>query len=156
MNQSINNNPEYALSQECIAKGHGKFPYVIVRKSHAVYTQMPIHFISQKPVGLTGIFVNSDSDDVLENSSYLLAIALEYKGHLDTHTKCKNRMCLVLSPTQAYFFEEDEILFSTSIPTGGCLLNNKEEVIAMGNPHFAASSEALKDEGSKNYKEINK
>jgi hypothetical protein len=136
MNQSINNNPEYALSKESIARGHGKFPYIIVRKSHAVYMQVPIHFITEKPIGLSGIFVNSIFDDALQNSLYLIDIAMEYKENIDSKSGHKNRMCLVLSPSQAYFFEEDEILFSTSIPSGGTLLNNSEWVIAMANPHF--------------------
>lgn len=141
MNLSSNNHSEHALSAESVAKGHGKFPYIIVRKSTAVYIQMPIHFIAEKPVGLTGIFVNSTLDNDLENASYLLDIATEYKEHLESKNTSLQRMCLVLSPTQAYFFEEAEILFSTSIPTGGMLMNNKEEVIALGHSHFVSNRE---------------
>jgi hypothetical protein len=136
MNQLINNNPEYALSKESIAKGHGKFPYIIVRMHHAVYMQMPIHFIAEKPIGLTGIFVNSPIDDILENSSYLMKVATEYREHLDSKKNQKHRMCLVLSPLQAYYFEENEIRFCTSIPSGGTLVNSSKNVIAMANSHF--------------------
>ncbi len=136
MNQSINNNPEYALSKESIAKGHGKFPYIIVRMHHAVYMQMPIHFIAEKPIGLTGIFVNSQFDDALQNSPYLIDVAAEYRENLDSKKNQIHRMCLVLSPLQAYYFEEDEIRFSTSIPSGGTLVNSSKNVIAMGQSHF--------------------
>jgi len=136
MNQSINNNPEYALSKESIAKGHGKFPYIIVRMHHAVYMQMPIHFIAEKPIGLTGIFVKSEFDDILQNSPYLIDVAAEYWDHLNSKKNQKHRMCLVLSPSQAYYFEENEIRFSTSIPSGGTLVNSSKNVIAMANSHF--------------------
>jgi hypothetical protein len=136
MNQSINNNLEYSLSKESIAQGHGKFPYIIVRMHHAVYMQMPIHFIAEKPMGLTGIFVNSPIDDILENSSYLMKVAIEYREHLDSKKNQKHRMCLVLSPLQSYYFEENKIRFSTSIPSGGTLVNSSKNVIAMANSHF--------------------
>ena len=136
MNQSINNNPEYALSKESVARGHGKFPYIIVRMHHAVYMQMPIHFIAEKPIGLTGIFVNSQFDDALQNSPYLIDVAAEYKQDLDTKNNRNHRLCLVVGKDQAYYFEEDEIRFNTSIPTGGTLVNSNKQVIAMANSHF--------------------
>jgi len=136
MNQSINNNPEYALSKESIAKGHGQFPYVIVRMYSTFYMQMPIHFVSEKKEGLKGIKVLTDEENFIDNFPYLIEVASNYKRDLDAKNNLNHRLCLVVGKDQAYYFEEEEIRFNTSIPTGGLLVNNEQEVIAMANSHF--------------------
>jgi hypothetical protein len=45
-------------------------------------------------------------------------------------------MCLVEVPKTAYYFDEDEIEFSTSIPSGGALLTQDSKVIAMNVKHY--------------------
>jgi hypothetical protein len=45
-------------------------------------------------------------------------------------------MCLVEGPKTAYYFDEDEIEFSTSIPSGGALLTQDSKVIAMNVKHY--------------------
>ena len=46
------------------------------------------------------------------------------------------RMCLVEGPETSYYFDEDEIEFSTSIPSGGALLTQENKVIAMNVKHY--------------------
>ena len=45
-------------------------------------------------------------------------------------------VCLVLSPNSAYYFEEDGMQHSASIPSGGTLVNSQQQVIAINHPHF--------------------
>ncbi|MFM2316043.1 MAG: hypothetical protein RLZZ155_375 [Bacteroidota bacterium] len=136
MSTSKNNETGFSLSSESIAEGHGKFPYIIVRMHYAIYMQMPIHFIPKKMEGLRGIMVNSQFEDQAANFPYLLDIASEYKQSLDAKNNRNHRLCVVLSPEQAYYYEENEIRFSPSIPFGGTLVNSRQEIIAMGNSHF--------------------
>lgn len=136
MSLSDNNNIGATLSKENIAKGYGQFPYVIVRMHYAIYMQMPIHFISEKKEGLRGIMVHSESANLIDNFPYLIEIAADYKRSLDAKNNRNHRLCVVLGEEQAYYFEEDQIRFSTSIPSGGTLVNAQKQVIAMGAPHF--------------------
>jgi hypothetical protein len=143
MSQSDNNSIGATLSPDDISKGHGKFPYVIVRMHHGIYMQMPIHFISEKKEGLNGIMVKSEATNHLDNFPYLIRIASDYKRNLEMKNKAETKLCLVVAEYHAYYFSENEIRFSTSIPTGGTLVNAQQLIIAMGAPHFIQSSNPL-------------
>ena len=136
MSHSDNTDIGVSLSPEAIAQGHGQFPYVIVRMHYAIYMQMPIHFVSDKKEGMKGITVKSDVENFIDNFPYLIEVAAEYKRSLDTKSNRNHRLCLVVGKDHAYYFEEDEIRFNTSIPTGGTLVNSDQRVIAMGHEHF--------------------
>jgi hypothetical protein len=136
MNQTDHNDIGITFTPEDIARGYGKFPYVIVRMHYAIYMQMPIHFVSERKEGLKGIFVKSDAENNIDNFPYLIEVAAEYKRHLDTKDNRNHRLCVVVGKDQAYYFEEDEIRFSTSIPSGGTLVNSEQKIIAMAHDHF--------------------
>jgi hypothetical protein len=136
MSQSDNNNIGASLSPEAIALGYGQFPYIIVRMHYAIYMQMPIHFVSEKKEGLKGIIVKSGAEKFVDNFPYLLDVVSDYKRNLDTKNNRNHRICVVVGKNQAYYFEEDQIRFNTSIPFGGTLVNSDQQVIAMGQSHF--------------------
>ncbi len=136
MKQTDHNNIGITFTPEYIARGYGKFPYVIVRMHYAIYMQMPIHFVSERKEGLKGIIVKSDAENFIDNFPYLIEVAADYKRHLDTKDNRNHRLCVVVGKDQAYYFEEGEIRFSTSIPSGGTLVNSEQQIIAMGHDHF--------------------
>lgn len=136
MSQKDKNDIGISLSAEDIAQGHGQFPYVIVRMYYAFYMQIPIHFVSKKKKGLKGIKVLTDAENFIENFPYLIEVASNYKRDLDAKNNLNHRLCLVVGKDQAYYFEEDEIRFNTSIPTGGVLVNSEQQIIAMAHDHF--------------------
>lgn len=136
MNQKDKNDIGITFTPEDIARGYGKFPYLIVRMHYAIYMQMPIHFISEKKEGLRGIFVKSDAENFNDNFPYLIEVAADYKRNLDIKNNRHHRLCVVVGKDQAYYFEEDEIRFSTSIPSGGTLVNSEQQIIAMAHEHF--------------------
>jgi hypothetical protein len=136
MSHSDNSDIGISLSPEDIARGYGQFPYVIVRMHYAIYMQMPIHFVSDKKEGLKGIIAKSDAENFIDNFPYLIEVASEFKRSLDTKNNRNHRLCVVVGKDQAYYFEEDQIRFNASIPSGGTLVNSDKQVIAMGQSHF--------------------
>jgi hypothetical protein len=136
MSQIDNKEIGASLSPKAIALGHGQFPYVIVRMHCAIYMQMPIHFTSVNTEGLKGIIVHSQSENNCNNTERLLEVAAKYKQDLDAKNNRNHRLCLVVGKDQAYYFEEGEIRFNTSLPTGGTLVNSDKQVIAMAQSHF--------------------
>jgi hypothetical protein len=125
-----------SLTSEAIQNGHGKFPYVIVRMFSGIYMQMPIHLVKEHTAKMNGIVVQTKDFGNNENHQFLIEVATNYKLHLDSKGKRKHRICLVLGPNSAYYFEEDRMKYSTSIPSGGTLVNSQQQVIAMNKPHF--------------------
>ena len=136
MSQTDNKEIGASLSLKAIALGHGQFPYVIVRMHYAIYMQMPIHFVSEKKEGLKGIKVLTNAENFIDNFPYLIEVAADYKRSLDAKNNRNHRLCVVVGKDQAYYFEEDQIRFNTSIPSGGTLVNSDQQVIAMGQSHF--------------------
>ena len=136
MSQTDNKEIGASLSLKAIALGHGQFPYVIVRMHYAIYMHMPIHFVSEKKEGLKGIKVLTNAENFIDNFPYLIEVAADYKRSLDAKSNRNHRLCVVVGKDQAYYFEEDEIRFNTSIPSGGTLVNSDQQVIAMGQSHF--------------------
>ena len=136
MSHSDNSDIGISLSPEDIARGYGQFPYVIVRLYSTYYMQMPIHFVSEKKKGLKGIKVLTDAENFIENFPYLIEVASNYKKDLDAKNNLNHRLCVVVGKDQAYYFEEDEIRFNTSIPSGGTLVNSEQKIIAMAHDHF--------------------
>jgi hypothetical protein len=125
----------FPISQIHAEQGYGRFPYVIIRLQYAIYMQFPIHFVKERKEGLAGISIQTDSSDPKEQQALLLDAIAQFKSQIDEQKKRSHRLCVVLSEEQAYYFEEDGIKFSHSIPKGGTLLNSQQDFIAMGFPH---------------------
>ena len=125
----------FPISQSHAEQGFGKFPYVIIRLQYGIYMQFPIHFVKEKKDGLAGISIQTDSSDPKVQQALLLNAIAQFKTQIDEQKRRFHRLCVVLSEEQAYYFEEDGIKFSHSIPKGGTLLNSQQDFIAMGFPH---------------------
>jgi hypothetical protein len=125
----------FPISQSHADQGFGRFPYVIIRLQYAIYMQFPIHFVKERKDGLAGISIQTHSSDPKEQQTLLLDAIAKFKSQIDEQKKRTHRLCVVLSEEQAYYFEEDGIKFSNSIPKGGTLLNSQQDFIAMGLPH---------------------
>ncbi len=125
----------FPISQIHAEQGFGKFPYVIIRLHYGIYMQFPIHFVKERKDGLLGISIKTESSDPKEQQALLLDAIAKFKSQIDEQKKRFHRLCVVLSEEQAYYFEEDGIKFSHSIPMGGTLLNSQQDFLAMGFLH---------------------
>ncbi len=125
----------FPISQSHAEQGFGRFPYVVIRLQYGVYMQFPIHFVKERKDGLAGISIQTDSSDPKVQQALLLDAIAQFKSHVDAKSNRSHRLCVVLGEDQAYYFDEEGIKFSHSIPKGGTLLNSQQEFIAMGFPH---------------------
>ena len=143
MSTTPENKIGFAISKNHLEMGYGKFPYVIIRLHYAIYLQMPIHFVKEQQEGLKGISIQTSSEDVNEQQSLLLNAVWQFKQQIDTQKDNSHRLCVVLDPHQAYYFEPEGLKFSTSIPTGGTLIANSNEFVAMAHPHYVESNNTI-------------
>lgn len=130
----------FGISRSHVDMGYGKFPYVIIRISSGIYMQIPIHFVKENEKGLKGILIQTESDNSKEQQSLLLNAIWKFKKHIDAQKNNFNRLCVVLDPHQAYYFEPEGLKFSHSIPAGGTLVASKDEFIAMAHAHHVESN----------------
>ncbi len=125
----------FPISQIHAEQGFGRFPYVVIRLHYGIYMQFPIHFVKERKDGLLGISIKTESSNPKEQQALLLDAIAKFKSQIDAKNNRSHRLCVVLSEEQAYYFEEDSIKFSHSIPKGGTLLNSQQDFLAMGFPH---------------------
>jgi hypothetical protein len=128
--------------------GYGSFPYIILKVNYAVYMQIPIQInapqldIDQYPGSyLDGVSEEAITRYAVDKNSELHELLLqhcrEWKRKTEFYNKGKTiKLCLVTGPDRAHYFQNDEELVHTSIPSGGTLLSIRNEVIAMNVPHF--------------------
>jgi hypothetical protein len=133
----------FGISKSHADMGYGKFPYVIIRISSGIYMQIPIHFVKENEKGLKGILIQTESENSNEQQSLLLNAIWKFKKHIDAQKNNFNRLCVVLDPNQAYYFEPEGLKFSTSIPAGGTLIASQDEFIAMAHPHYVQSNNTV-------------
>lgn len=146
-------------SNQTFKKDYGKFPYIIERLTSGVYRQIPIVFDTDKSnKNVFGIkFIISEKHSVIKiedlillHKDSLVDLTKNYKKELEAKEKRKKRICLVLGPKMAIYFEdEDEIIESNSIPSGGWLWGMENETITESKCHYDIYQES-------NFKEIDK
>jgi hypothetical protein len=125
------------LSDEKRAQGFGTFPYVILRVTGGVYMQFPIHFYEEKNPEKPGLRVRVDSlSNEKQNFGNLFNVVRQFHKQINPVEAKTFKLCLVLAPFVAYFFEDNAFTFSEEIPTGGSLMNSDYQIIAMNSPHF--------------------
>lgn len=133
----MNNLDVLPLSAEKRAQGYGKFPYVIVRLQGGVYMQYPIHFYEDGKLEKPGLRILVDSVQNEEhNFNLLFEIVRDFHNKINPEKDHVSKICLVLSPTKAYFYEENEFNFSNEIPEGGALFDTQYKMMAMNSPHY--------------------
>lgn len=141
--QIIENKP---LQYQDFKKGYGKFPYIILKTGYAIYMQIPIHFntngdyINFPGTNLDGISEELISDYENNKTSELHDWLIEHckwlKNQIETEKNREARICLVEGPEIGYFFEGEEITFTNSIPYGGTLVTQQNDIIAMNTNHY--------------------
>ena len=128
--------------------GYGTFPYIILKVDYAVYMQIPIQInaprvdIDQFPgTYLDGVSEEAIARYALDKDSELHELLLQHcrdwKRKTEFYNKEKNiKLCLVTGPNRAHYFQNEEELVHTSIPSGGTLLSIRNDIIAMNVSHF--------------------
>ena len=125
------------LSAEKCALGYGTFPYVILRVTGGVYMQFPIHFYEGKNPEKPGLRVRVDSlANEKQNFSSLFNVVRQFHQQINPVEAKALKMCLVLAPYVAYFFEDNAFTFSDEIPEGGSLIDSNYKVLALNSVHF--------------------
>ena len=125
------------LSAEKCALGYGTFPYVILRVTGVVYMQFPIHFYEGKNPEKPGLRVRVDSlANEKQNFSSLFNVVRQFHQQINPVEAKALKMCLVLAPYVAYFFEDNAFTFSDEIPEGGSLIDSNYKVLALNSVHF--------------------
>lgn len=128
--------------------GYGTFPYIILKVDYAVYMQIPIQ-INAPQVDIDkfpGTYLDGVSEAAITNYAedkdselheLLLQHCRDWKRKTEVYNKEKTiKLCLVTGPDRAHYFQNDEELVHTSIPSGGTLLSIHNDIIAMNVPHF--------------------
>jgi len=141
-------NPEdkrYTLRQ--FIPGYGQFPYAILRnKGYGSYMQIPIHFNTNSDFkNYPGAHIEDISNAMLEKYemdklSELHDIIIErciwMKDKTETDRNKTFEMWLVEGPELAYYFNGDTIKHTTNIPSGGKLVTQGLELLAMNGKHY--------------------
>ena len=146
MSINIKNLDEKWYEHRLFINGYGKFPYIILKAGWAMYMQIPIHFNANGNLeNHPGTHLNdvteaelteyqNDKTAALHNK--LIDLCKRIKNKVEEDRKKPCRMCLVEGPETAYYFENDEMFFNESIPSGGTLLTQGNEILAMNVPHY--------------------
>ncbi len=145
--QTIEKKPKnQPLLYQDFKKGYGKFPYIILKTGYAIYMQIPIHFnthgdfINFPGTNLDGIseelLAEYENDKTSELHDRLIAHCKWVKNKMETEKNREARICLVEGPEIAYFFEVEEVNFTNSIPYGGTLVTQQNDIIAMNANHY--------------------
>ena len=134
------------LQYQAFLNGYGKFPYIILKTGYTIFMQIPIRFNTH------GDFVNFPGTNLNDISNELLADYEKYKtselhdrliehckwvkAKLEADKNREARICLVEGPEIAYYFDGDEINFTNSIPSGGTLVTQQNNILAMNANHY--------------------
>ncbi|MBU3681083.1 MAG: hypothetical protein FGM16_03985 [Flavobacterium sp.] len=146
MNNTINNLDDKWFEIRNFLPGYGHFPYVILKSGYALYMQIPIHFNVEPDVTkYPGTHINGISEADLAhfkantNSAVhdlLIARTNDIKSKIEMDYEKPCLLCLVEGPERAYFFKDNEVNYSTAIPSGGTLLTPQNKILAMNAPHY--------------------
>ena len=129
-------------------KGYGKFPYIIMRVKHGIYIQIPIHLLKKDEkvdiINQPGTQIHVDEDTLSKSKEEQIASLHDRLIHHTKLVKAKTEnerdflfgYCLVEGKEKAYYFKNGNINYNKSIPTGGKLLTQENEIIAWNHPHY--------------------
>ena len=129
--------------------GYGSFPYVILRVNNLLFMQIPIHFLGEdEPINLEkhpGAHLSNISPKILNKSKdqqirllhdRLIELTVKIYNKIEKDRGIAPKLCLVEGPNKAFFYQNKEFKESITIPSGGALINQQHELIAMGRAHF--------------------
>jgi hypothetical protein len=114
------------FSYRSFKRGYGHFPYIIMKPASSFYMQIPIHLLREtEGIDITRHPGTQIFGFTAKQLKWKRGILIEYAHDL-----------LVESPEKAYFIEKESITFSTKIPTGGTLLTQGNEILAINERHY--------------------
>lgn len=130
--------------------GYGEFPYLILKVGHALYMQIPIHFLKEgEEVDVKkhpGTQVRNVKEKVLKESresqifllqDEILATTEFVLSKIQSTKPEKNlEACLVLGQKRALYFRDGRFTPQVYIPTGGALLDQMGNIIGMNVEHY--------------------
>ena len=129
--------------------GYGRFPYIIVKIGYAQYMQIPIHFVGEgQPVNLKthpGIQVHDVPEIIFQldrqtQIEYLheeiMAATNTFISKTRVYSKKDPEACLVLAKDNGYYYKQGVFEHSQSIPSGGTLLDQTNNIIGMNVEHY--------------------
>lgn len=145
--QTIEKNTQnQPLQYQDFKKGYGKFPYIILKTGYAIYMQIPIHFNTNGDyINFPGTNLDGISEQLLTEYGYdktselhdrLIEHCKWVKNKMETEKNREARICLVEGPEIGYFFEGEEVTYTNSIPYGGTLVTQQNDVLAMNANHY--------------------
>lgn len=131
-------------------KGYGEFPYIIIKIGHALFMQIPIHFLKLgEEVDLQkypGTQVRDVPPEVLKESresqifllqdEILATTQFVLNRVKETNPEKKLEACLVLGKRQALYHNNGKFKPNTYIPTGGTLVDQENKMIGMNVEHY--------------------
>ena len=131
-------------------QGYGKFPYIIIKIGHALFMQIPIHFLKEDeerdankhPGTLVRDVPPEIFKETIENQIFLLQddilATTEFVLNKIKTTRPEKKLdaCLVLGKRQALYYYNGKFNPNTYIPTGGTLLDQGNKIIGMNVEHY--------------------
>ena len=129
--------------------GYGRFPYIVLKVGYAQYMQIPIHFVGEgQPVDIKihpgtqvrdvpEILLKADRETQIEYlHEQILDVTLMVISKIRVYSKKEPEACLVLAKDKGYYYKQGVFEHSQSIPTGGTLLDQLNNIIAMNVEHY--------------------
>lgn len=129
--------------------GYGIFPYVIIRIFSAIYLQVPIQLFcnieEQNHKDYPGFHAYKIPDEILalprkEMIRALKDDLIEMLWQMQQQIRIDKgnapKMCLVLDKDWCFYLNNDELIESTSIPSGGSLITQSHQGITMNTQHY--------------------
>ena len=129
--------------------GYGRFPYIVLKVGYAQYMQIPIHFLGEgQPVDIKfhpgtqvrdvpEILLKADRETQIEYlHEQILEVTLMVITKIRVYSKKEPEACLVLAKDKGYYYKQGVFEHSQSIPTGGTLLDQLNNIIAMNVEHY--------------------
>jgi len=133
------------MSNPNLKAPYGIFPYIIYKNNSFIMMSIPVHFNKEKNSEIyPGIHCtatnkpHSHFDPLLDKDVIddLIEKMRVVRKDLSKDKKSKARICLVLSPNQCIYFEENHELKSDKIPVATTLVNPRGKVLGIGKSNY--------------------
>ncbi len=122
-------------------KGFGIFPYLVIRYFSGYYSQLPIRFFEDSNKEDPSVEWGDDGSLRITASESFIndpiePVSLMNQILYDVGDRTKLKVCLVLSPFKAYYYFEEIMRESESIPAGGILVDYHLNPLASSAYHY--------------------
>ena len=146
MEIEIRNLDEKWFEHRRFPPGYGYFPYIIVKTDFKAFIQIPIQVncntndrLNYPGIHLKVKDLSNDTHLLYEQPKVheeLIAITQSVKTHFEQQRNAPCPICLVKNPEMGYYLEDQQVIVSTQIPSGGTLLSVDQVIIAVNVKHY--------------------